>query len=109
MFFFLEIVNLQYLTILIKFDLQDVNFQFQYRSPNCEIKRSHICFLFLSWKQACTVTKGHVCCNFFSSLASATMRAPSTSNTHPLKSNSIKVPIEFLHGDPIFSIVYSIK
>ncbi len=44
-FFLLAIVNLQYLTILIKSALQDVNLQFQYRSPNCEIKRSQICFL----------------------------------------------------------------
>ncbi len=30
--FFLAIVNLQYLTFLIKSELQDVNSQFQYRS-----------------------------------------------------------------------------
>ncbi len=30
--FFLAIVNLQYLTIVIKSELQDVNSQFQYRS-----------------------------------------------------------------------------
>ncbi len=42
--FFLAIVNLQYLTILIKSELQDVNFQFKYRSPNCEKKRPQICF-----------------------------------------------------------------
>ncbi len=43
--FFLAIVNLQYLTILIKSAVQDVNLQFQYRSLNCEIKRSQICLL----------------------------------------------------------------
>ncbi len=66
MFFLLAIVNLQYLTILIKSELQDVNLQFQYRSPNCEIKRSQICFLlfYSVMEQACIVTKGHVCCNF---------------------------------------------
>ncbi len=36
-FSFLVIVNLQYLTILIKSALHDVNSQFQYRRPNCEI------------------------------------------------------------------------
>ncbi len=44
-YFLLEIVNLQYLTILIKSELQEVNLQFQYRSLNCEI-RSQKCFLF---------------------------------------------------------------
>ncbi len=60
--FFLAIVNLQYLTTLIKSELQDVNLQFQYRSPNCEIKGHTFGFYFfiLSWKQACIVTKGHV-------------------------------------------------
>ncbi len=43
--FFLAIVNLQYHTILIKSELQDVNLQFQYRSPNSEIKTSQIWFL----------------------------------------------------------------
>ncbi len=47
-FFFLAIVNLQYLTILIQSALQHVNLQFQYRSPNYEIKKvTNMFFTFL--------------------------------------------------------------
>ncbi len=42
--FFLAVVNLQYLTILIKSELRDVNSN--NTSLNCEIKRSQLLFLF---------------------------------------------------------------
>ncbi len=38
--FLLAIVNVQYLTILIKYELQDVNSN--NRSLNCEIKKSQL-------------------------------------------------------------------
>ncbi len=43
--FFLAVVNLQYLTILIKSELRDVNSN--NTSLNCEIKRSQLLFLFV--------------------------------------------------------------
>ncbi len=60
--FLLAIVNLQYLTILIKSELQDVNLQFQYRSLISEIKNIWFLLCILSWKQACIENKGHVIC-----------------------------------------------
>ncbi len=46
--FFLAIVNLQYLTILIKSELQDVNSQFQYRAELWD-KKVTITF-FILWQ-----------------------------------------------------------
>ncbi len=76
--------------------------EFQYRSPNCEIKGHRYGFygFILSWKQACIVTKGHVYCNVCWSQASATMGHIHVHPPPPTESNSIKFPIEFLHRGP---------
>ncbi len=87
--FLLAIVNLQYLTILIKSELHDLNLQFQYRSPNCEIKRSHIWFLlFCSVMETSLYSNQRPCVLQFLLITGISyMGAPSTSNTHQLKSN----------------------
>ncbi len=90
--FFLAVVNLQYLTILIKSKLQDVNSQFQYRSLNCEIKRSQLLFLLF---YSVTETSLHTyiyysnqrpCMLEFLLITGISYHgAPSTPNTHPLE------------------------
>ncbi len=105
---FLAIVNLQYLTILIKSELQDVNLQFQYRNLNCEIKRSQIWFsLFYSVMETSPKAMYVV---FF---VDPWHQLPRWHNPHPAlthwKQFQSRFQLNVCIGDPIFSIVHSIK
>ncbi len=58
-FILVAIVNLQYLTILIKSEFQDSKIELWDK----KVTNMVFTFFILSWKKACIVTKGHVCCN----------------------------------------------
>ncbi len=100
--FFFAIVNLQYLTILIKSELQDVNSQFQYRSELWDKKVTITVFTFFYSVTETSLHSNQRPCMLELLLvtASAIMGAPSTSNTHPQEGSRFQ--LNFCIGDSIF-------
>ncbi len=94
-FFFLAIVNLQYITILIKSELQHVHFQFQYRRLNCEIKRSQVCFLLFSVMKSSLHSNQRPCMLYFLLITASAIWGGGRHHPHPThrKTISIKDPI----------------